>query len=100
MNAARRIAKLLAICCVCTVLSPAEDAKGPDMSKNAAVTMEITKLEVNDSTLALSYNIRNGTDREAWVCSEVGSIPFEAFLTSDKQTLLIRKRLDVPSNTR
>jgi len=101
MNAARKIARLLAVCCVCAVVSPArEEATGLDTIKADAVTMEITALDVNDSTLALSYNIRNGTDREAWVCSKSGRIPCEVFLTSDQQTLLIRKRLDVPSRNK
>jgi len=85
------------------------------MNGSAAVAMEITELDVNDSTLTLSYNITNGTDRDAWVCSRIASyrigtdrgvplyssitssVPFEVYLTSDKPTLLIRKRLDVPT---
>lgn len=98
MKTVERIAKLLVICCACTVLSPAENTEGPDMREPAGVTIEITELDVNDSTLTLSYNITNGTARDAWVCSSIGfSEPFEVFLTPDKQTLLIRKRLDVPT---
>jgi hypothetical protein len=98
MIAVRRIAKLLVICCVCAVVSSAENTEGTDMSEPASVTMEITELDVNDSTLTLSYNITNGTDRDAWVCSSIDSSePFEVFLMSNKQTLLIRKRLDVPT---
>jgi len=79
-------------------MSLAEGTKEPDVSKGAGVAMEIAELDVNDSTLTLSYKIVNGTDRDAWVCSSVASFaPFEVFLTSDKQTLLIRKRLDVPT---
>jgi len=103
MNTARRIIRVLAICCVCNMASHAGRAKeagGPDNSKEIGVTIELTKLEVSDSFLGLSYKISNGSDREAWVCNDVGHIPFEVFLTYDKQTLLIRKRLDVPSRTR
>lgn len=98
MNSIRRIAKLLAIGCVCAVMSLAEGAKEPDMNEGAAVAMEITELDVNDSTLTLGYKIVNGTDRDAWVCDKIGPMAFEVFLTADKQTLLIRKRLDVPSS--
>ena len=99
MNAVRRIVKLLAICCLCAVMALAEDAKEPGMGEGAGVTMEITELDVNDVALSLTYHIRNGTDYDAWVCSSNTnfSVPFEVFLTSDKQTLLIRKRLDVPT---
>jgi hypothetical protein len=100
MNTVRRTLKLLAVCCVCTVLSPAEEAEVSDTATDGGVTIEITDFDVNDSTLALTYVISNGSDREAWVCSKIGRIPFEVFLASDKQTLVIRKRLDVPSNTR
>jgi len=68
------------------------------MNEGAAVAMEITELDVNDSTLTLGYKIVNGTDRDAWVCDKIGPMAFEVFLTADKQTLLIRKRLDVPSS--
>ncbi len=98
MNTVRRIAKLLAICCVCAVMSLAEGTKEPDMNKAGGVTMEITDLNINDSTLTLGYKVVNGTDYDAWVCSSIASSqPFEVFLTPDKQTLLIRKRLDVPT---
>ncbi len=67
------------------------------MMMNAARRI-LKVLAVNASTLTLSYNIINGTGRDAWVCSSsASSQPFEVFLTSDKHTLLIRKRLDVPS---
>jgi urease beta subunit len=98
MNAVKRTVKVLALCCVCPMLSATDQTKEPAVNEDAAVRIEITKLDVNDSTLALSYNIRNETDREAWVCSKVGRISFEVFLATDRQTLLIRKRLDVPSN--
>ncbi len=101
MDAAGRLLKVLAVCCLCNLAShaqPAGPGNGPDPSKGPGVAMEITELAVNDSTLTLSYNIINGTGRDAWVCSSSSSSqPFEVFLTSDKQTLLIRKRLDVPS---
>jgi hypothetical protein len=79
--------------------SHAEQAKevtGPDDGKATVVTIELTKLEVTDFSLGLTYTIRNSSDHDVWVCSEVSSIPFEVYLTHDKQTLLIRKRLDVP----
>jgi hypothetical protein len=102
MAAARRILKGLAICCLCNMVShaqPTGTVGGPDGGEGSGVAIEITELDTNDSTLTLSYNIMNGTNYDAWVCSSIASSgPFEVFLTSDKQTLLIRKRLDVPTN--
>jgi hypothetical protein len=99
MDAARRILKVLAICCLCNMASHARSAdpvNGPDASKSPAVTLELTKLEVTDSSLELSYRVRNSSNHEVWVCSDVGRIPFELYLTHDRQTLLIRKHLSVP----
>jgi hypothetical protein len=101
MNATRRILKVLAICCLCNMAShaqPADPVNSSAENKGSAATIELTKLEVTDSSLALSYKIENGSTHEVWVCSEVvrARIPFEMFLTHDRQTLLIRKRLAVP----
>jgi hypothetical protein len=101
MGAIRKLTKLVAICCFCTVIVGAVDTegtKGLNMNEGTAVTMQITHLDVNDSILTLSYGIRNETPHEAWVCNKSGPTTFEVFLTADKQTLLIRKRIDLPSS--
>jgi hypothetical protein len=99
MSSVVRIAQLLAVGCVCAVMALAGDTREVDVNKGAGVTMEIRELAVNDSTLTLGYMIINGTDYDAWVCSSIDSSkPFEVFLTLDKQTLVIRKRLDVPTS--
>ncbi len=96
----RTIAELLTICavlCLCRPASGAEQTSDANATQTPAVTIEVTHLDVNDSTLTLSYRITNGTDREVWVCSSVSSFTaFEIFLTSDKQTLLIRQRENIP----
>lgn len=91
---------VLAICCLCRAALPAALAGGvgdPNDVNEPAVTIELTRLEVSESSLALDFKIRNTSDHDVWVCSAVSSIPFEMFLTQDRQTLLIRKRLEVPS---
>jgi hypothetical protein len=102
MSTPARIVKVLTICCLCNIASHAQPAGGvnsPDDDKGTAVAIELTKLEITDASLTMSYEIRNASDHEVWVCSEVkrGGAPFEMFLTQDRQTLLIRKRLDVPA---
>jgi hypothetical protein len=101
MKVWRRIVKMIAICCMCNMASHAEQRNGVDSagtSEEATVTLELTRLVVTGSSLELTYTIRNGLDRDVWICSEAGAIPYEMYLTQDKQTLLIRKRLDVPSS--
>ena len=104
MGAKIRVMQVLAICCVCNMpfhTVGVDGGESPDDSTREAVTMELTGLEVGESSLVLSYTIRNGSDHDVWVCSKVSlTMPFEAFLTHDAQTFLIRKRLDVPSQSR
>jgi len=83
--------------------TPAEEfasgAGEPNDPNQGAVTIELTKLDVNDTTLELHYKIKNNTDHDVWICDNVNTLanPFEVFLAEDAQTLVIRKRLDVPS---
>ena len=61
----------------------------------------VTKLDINDKTLKLSYEIRNDSEHDIWVCENVevdGEWDFEAYLADDNQTLAIRRRLDVWAN--
>jgi len=74
---------------------------GQNGKEEAGVTIELTKLDVNDTTLDLSYKIKNNSDHEVWICDDVDfyltSIDFEVYLSEDEQTLLIRRRFDVPT---
>jgi hypothetical protein len=74
---------------------------GSVTQERPAMTLSLTRLDVNDVRLELRYTIKNESDKEIWICndSRVGSpqISFEAFLHEDKQTLVIRRRYDVPA---
>lgn len=65
------------------------------------VTMTLTKLDVNDTNLTLGWKITNNTDHDVWVCDDVLSITdgpdSEVYLSENEQSLLIRRRLDVPT---
>jgi len=63
-------------------------------------TIALTKLDVNDTNLKLSYKIKNNTDHNVWICDDVSvrtTVDFEVYLSEDEQSLLIRRRLDVPT---
>jgi len=66
----------------------------------AAVTIVLTRLEVTNRTLELSYQIRNTSEDDAWILAGEGKyeIGAAAFMDEDGRTLLIRERLDVPSS--
>jgi len=61
-------------------------------------TIAVTKLDITDKTLKLSYEIRNEAKYDTWIL--VGFEKFdssaEAFMDKDGQTILIRRRFDVP----
>ncbi len=100
-----RIASLILTLILC-VFSPkfaqAESGDDPNNVEEKVVTIELTKLDVNDTTLELSYKIKNNTDHDVWICDDVAfnlaSLDFEVYLSEDEQTLLIRRRLDVPTD--
>ena len=101
MGRAKAFVKLMIVCgmlCMCiTAFHTGRAGQAATTGDDTgAVTMKITEFDVNDSTLALSYTVRNGTNRDAWVCTSIGATrPLEVFLARDGQTLLIRKRLDL-----
>jgi len=100
MNRPIKLIMLLILCFVLTMWPQAGDGDDPDGEEETAVTIELTKLDVNDTNLELRYKIKNNTDHDVWICDNVNkiAIPFEVFLAKDAQTLLLRKRLDVPSS--
>jgi hypothetical protein len=94
------IVTAVALCCLCSTGFRADLAagvNGPSSGKERSVMIELTKLDVTDSSLGLTCTIRNSSDHDVWVCSKVSSISSEVYLTDDQRTLLIRRRLDVPS---
>ncbi len=100
-----RIVSLILTLTLC-VFSPrfaqAESGDDPNNVEEKVVTIELTKLDVNDTTLELSYKIKNNTVHDVWICDDVAfnlaSLDFEVYLSEDEQTLLIRRRLDVPTD--
>ena len=71
-------------------------------NKSGAPTIIVTKMDLSDKVLKLSYEIRNDTKRDLWIYDGVGEydISADVFMDEDNQTLLIRSRLDVPAPER
>ena len=90
----------LSLCILLVKYAQAESGYDPNNVEEKVVTIELTKLDVNDTNLELRYKIKNGTNHDVWICGGVGLIakPFEVFLAEDARTLVIRKRLDVPTH--
>lgn len=88
---------------ICVSLSMGQKAAFGGASANeqdAAVSMTITKLQVNDQILELTYKIKNNSDHDVWICESMSrDYPpplFEHFLDEDAKTLVIRKLFDLP----
>ena len=62
-----------------------------------------TKIELNNENLNINYEIRNNSQQEIWICDNIAAFPvsfadYEVFIDEDDQTLVVRKRMDVPSS--
>lgn len=80
-------------------LPPVTQAR-PNSDNHAGIpTIVITKLDIIEKKLKLTYKIRNKTKNDLWIFEGVGKydISAEVFMEGNKQTLLIRSRLDIPS---
>jgi len=66
--------------------------------KTNAPTITVTKLDISDKTLSLSYEIRNDSEQDVWILVGFGKtgMSAEVFIDRDDRTLLIRERFDVP----
>lgn len=58
-------------------------------------------LDVNDQTLELSYKIKNDSEHDIWICKDIKiyetGYDEEVYLDDDDETLVIRRRIDVPT---
>ena len=71
-----------------------------DQNDVNSVIIALTRLDVNDTKLELSYKIKNNTDHDVWICDDiiVETDPnFEVYLSKEERSLIIRRRLDVPT---
>ncbi len=78
----------------------AEADSGEENAKKAvAPTITITNLDVTDKTLKLRYEIKNDSERDAWILvgADKYDVSAEVFMDEDDQTLLVRRRRDVPA---
>ncbi|MHC4807961.1 MAG: hypothetical protein ACYTBX_17110, partial [Planctomycetota bacterium] len=74
-----------------------ESALSAKNNEAGVPTIAITSIDVNDTTLKLSYDIRNESGKDVWILVGFGKteVIAEVFMDTDDRTLLIRNRLDV-----
>jgi hypothetical protein len=100
MNRSISLILTLTLCVLLARCIQAESVADPNNNEEKVVTIELTKLDVNDTTIELSYKITNNTYHDVWICDSIDTrmtFNFEVFLAEDAQTLVIRRRLNVPA---
>ena len=82
-----------------TIKSQVNDVKNQVVETQSMVTLELTKLEVNEARLDLHFRIENYSDQYVWVLDNLfgNDPPLEVFLSKNGRTLLLRRRLAVPT---
>ena len=92
---------VLSICTLSAMQAQAKSDNSAAASDKAGIpTIAVNKLDINDKALRLDYEIRNDSQQDVWLCDSVSErYNFEVYLNEDPQTLVVRKRLDVPSSS-
>ena len=75
------------------------EAESGTQKKPDVLKIVVSSLEIDDKALNMVYEIRNNSEQDIWICDNVcvGN-NFELFPDENGQTLILRKRLDVPSS--
>lgn len=99
MNRMKCLIMALTLCVLLAMSPEAESDEDPGDEEETTVTIALTKLDVNDTTLELSWKIKNNTDYDVWICDSLSpEYPsfYEYFLDKDGKTLVLRRRSDLP----
>jgi hypothetical protein len=87
------------LCILPKMQTQAQSEDDVAINNNGTPTIAVAKLDITDKNLKLSYEIRNDSEQDIWICEDINRnrmTHFEVYLDEDAQTLMIRRRLDVP----
>jgi len=90
---------LLCFCFPLVLVTKAEtNSRTGEKTETTSLKFVLTKLDITDKALELSYQINNDSKQDIWLCKDLGSAyrSFEVAATENGETLLVRRRLDVP----
>ena len=73
-----------AVLSLCILLTVQTRAKSKDSADAPAIT--VTKLDVNDKLLKLTYDVQNKSKQDIWLCDGI-NLPFEDFGTAWPRTI-------------
>lgn len=85
--------------CVSLATSPqAETGDDSDSEVETDVAIVLTKFDVNDTNLELSYQIRNDSNDDIWICKYIDVFgtdqSYQVLTTEDGHILVARRRLE------
>ncbi len=70
----------------------------PETTETNGLSIVVTSLKADDKILQIDYEVINNSRQEIWICDSIShSCNFEIFMEDDNQTIIVRRRLDVPS---
>jgi hypothetical protein len=94
-----RLIPVLALCIVLIGDIQSDETETSD-GEETSVVIKLIKLDMNDQTLELHWKIKNSSDHNVWICDSIDTHPgfpdFEVFMDGNNQTLVIRRRFDLP----
>ncbi len=87
--------------CVCSLAFSGETdpSQGYDSNGSPKVSIALTGFDVNDTNLKLAFRIKNTSETETWVCSDINTYmpgDYDQFFVEETRTFVIRRRQDVP----
>ena len=74
-------------------------AEQNNIEKTGSLEINLTNQEITDKFINLSYEIKNTSNEDIWLCEacDLGNyIDYELFLKEDGQTIVIRRQTDIP----
>jgi len=101
MNMYKKIILLLGLCTIFVPRLQVEDVNNLK-TQEETLSIALTGYDVNETTLKLSWSIKNNSDYDILICDAIGErsqdfkYGFESYIAVDNQTLVFSWRLDKP----
>jgi hypothetical protein len=90
----------LFVCIELTVQSVSQAKTNIEVEKTGDLAIVINEQKLSETIFMIDYEIRNNCSTDVWICASVDESfgdDFETYKYNDTQTLVVRRRLDVPT---
>ena len=92
----------LFVCLKMTMQTESQARTNIEVKKAEELVILVNEQELSETIFHIGYEIRNNYSKDVWICASVNvndGCDFEIYMDYNIQTLMIRRRLDVPSDT-